>query len=211
MDAIFKMADWPESGSESSRVLDYTTLFDYVVGEILIKLDSAKKGDVMDELVEALDMSMLMDVRMKVFRYAKAKLVKTVDQSGNMDIEPAYRSSMLTDTPEDVEKAIGEWSLIARKGKQRVASDAIGLLGYVSGTDAYFPHRLIKKRPNKSKSNRANGKNSKQPLISFKPMQGENENKESSESSSESGDDDMEEMEDESAVQWQTSLNTPIS
>ena len=143
------MADCSDTASVSSRGFDYTMLFDDVVGEILVKLDSQKRGEVVDELVDALDMSMLMDVRLKVFKYAKAKLLKTVSQPGNMDLEPNFEGSLPESSLRDMERMVNEWGLIARKGKPRVALDAVDLMSYVSGNDTYFPHRLLKKRPKK--------------------------------------------------------------
>ena len=202
------MADCDDSGSNSSRSFDYTMLFDDVVGEILVKLDSSPKSDVLDELVEALDMSMLMDVRLKVFRFAKAKLLKTVGGPGNMDIEPGYKGAIPNNTPGDAEKAIEEWSLIARKGKQRVALDAIALLAYYSGSDTYFPHRLIKKRLKRAqlKATEAAGNNQKQALIPFKLLVNGNDAEETEESSSSS-----EEEGDETDADTETAMEPPDS
>ena len=174
------MADCEETGSESSRVFDYTMLFDDVVGEILVKLDGATRGDIVDEMVEALDMSMLMDVRMKVFRFAKTKLLEFVTQPGAMDIEPKVMDTLTVTCPGDAKRMIDEWNLIARKGKQRVALDAIDLLAYLSGDNPFFPYKLMKKKPQTgckaihvSATTQAKGKDTKQALIPFKPASNE--------------------------------------
>ena len=167
------MADCNDAGSVSSRVFDYTMLFDDITSGILMKLDSNRRCDVVDELVEELDMSMLMDSRLKVFRYAKKKLLETVTGTGNVDLDPSYTGLEAGESPEDVEKLIGEWGMIARKGKPRVALDMIELLAYVSGQDAYFPHKLLKKRQKKciAKKARAAVAKAKQPTLPFKPVQ----------------------------------------
>ena len=188
------MADCSDTASVSSRGFDYTMLFDDVVGEILVKLDSQKRGEVVDELVDALDMSMLMDVRLKVFKYAKAKLLKTVSQPGNMDLEPNFEGSLPESSLRDMERMVNEWGLIARKGKPRVALDAVDLMSYVSGNDTYFPHRLLKKRP--KKKNSGAGKNGSklvtQPTIPFRPVHDEDMHSEtgSSDVDTSSGEDD---------------------
>ena len=164
-----------DRGSESSRIFDYTMLFDDTVGEILMKLDGAKKCDVVDEMVEVLDMAMLMDVRLKVFRYAKSKLLKTVTQPGEMDIDPKHRNALNINTPRDAERMIEEWDLIARKGQQKVAVDAIDLLAYLSGDDPFFPYKLMKKRAKKGKKKTMHNrkKSTKQSTIPFKPTPSE--------------------------------------
>ena len=167
------MADSNDSGSESSRVFDYTMLFDDITSGILMKLDSSRRCDVVDALVDELDMSMLMDARLKVFRFAKKKLLKTVNGPGNMDIDPAYKDWEPDEDPRDAERIVGEWGMIARKGKPRVALDIIELLAYVSSQDPYFPHKILKKRPKKSRPQKKKRPTvtAKQALIPFKPVQ----------------------------------------
>ena len=194
------MADCADTGSESSRVFDYTMLFDDVVGEILVKLDRAKRCEVVDELVDALDMAMLMDVRTKVFRFAKSKLVESIAVPENMDLEPGYKRTLGDDTLRDAERMVGEWDLIARKGKPRVAQDAVELLSYVSGNDPYFPHKLIKKRPKKAIAKEKLSKSAtvKQARIPFKPVSDKDTDKgDTSDSTESSSSDEDEEVGDD--------------
>ena len=65
---IFKMADYGYTGSESSRNVDYHAIFSGEVGEILVKLDSGTRSEVVDELVDRLDAETLKDTRMKIFQ-----------------------------------------------------------------------------------------------------------------------------------------------
>ena len=201
------MADCEDTESESSRVFDYTMLFDDVVGEILVKLDRSKRCEVVDELVEALDMAMLMDVRSKVFRFAKTKLVKSVAEPETMDLDPSYKRTLGNDTLGDAERMIDEWDLIARKGKPRVALDAVELLSYVSGNDPYFPHKVIKKRSKKAilKEKSLKTAPAKQALIPFKPVHEKDAEKDddvstSEESDSDSSENDTDEITEESEL-----------
>ena len=57
---------------------------------------------------------MMMDSRLKVFRYAMKKLIETVTGTGNMDLDPVYKGLEFSDSPEDVEKLIGKWGMIAK-------------------------------------------------------------------------------------------------
>ena len=166
------MADDHDAESESSRVFDYKSLFDHTTSKILTKLDCTRRCDVADELVEALSMAMLMDARLKVFRFAKKKLLKSVRQADNVDLEPTFRGSLPKASLRDAEKVIEQWGMITRKGKPRVALDLIELLSYVSGDDPFFPHRLLKKRQKKGnyKFARVNNKPKRQGTITFKPV-----------------------------------------
>ena len=166
------MADWDDVGCESSRAFDYNTLFDDITAGIMAKLDCSRKCDVVDELSEALDMSMLMDTRLKVFRFAKQKLLKTIEMPENLDMEPAFKDALPDGSLEDAKRMVAVWELIARKGKPRVALDAIDLLAYVSGDDPFFPHRLLKRRPTKctAKATRSKNEATKQALLPYKPV-----------------------------------------
>ena len=76
------MADSPDRGGSSSRVFDYSTLFDDGIGEILERLDGEDKRDVMDELMDGYDMPALMEIRVKIFRFAKSMLMKSLEGPG---------------------------------------------------------------------------------------------------------------------------------
>ena len=164
------MADSVGCGSESSHVFDYKMLFDDITSGILMKLESSRRCDVVDELVDEMDMAMLMDARLKVFRFAKKKLLEAVGEPGKLDLEPAFKGVIAGNSPSDAERVIEEWGMITRKGKPRVALDIIELLSYASGQDSYFPHKLLKKRQ-KKKTAKAVRKPAKQALIPFKPAQ----------------------------------------
>ena len=180
------MAAWVDDGSVSSRVFDYTMLFDDITSAILMKLDSSRRCDVVDELIDELDMSMLMETRLKVFRYAKKKLLKSVSEPGNADLDPGFNGLEDVDSSGDAERIIGQWGMIARKGKPRVALDAIELLAYVSGQDPYFPHRILKKRAQKcpGKTPKVAETKTKQAVLPFKPVQNDDGSSEDDESES---------------------------
>ena len=56
------MAEGIDRGGVSSRVIDYSTLFDDGIGEILERLDGEDKSAIMDELIDEYDMPALMDM-----------------------------------------------------------------------------------------------------------------------------------------------------
>ena len=171
----FKMADSEDDEGVSSRVFDYSTLFDDGIGEILERLDGEDKADVMDELIDGYDMPALMNMRMKIFRFAKCKLMKSLEEPGPGDLDEAYAGFVLHERIEDARKMVDEWTLIARRGKNRVVQDSLTLLSYLSGDLTLFPHAVLRRRP-KKKTRRGKKKNTpkqpsskdpKQPLIPF--------------------------------------------
>ena len=169
------MADSEDDEGGSSRVFDYSTLFDDGIGEILERLDGEDKADVMDELIDGYDMPALMNMRMKIFRFAKCKLMKSLEEPGPGDLDEAYAGFVPHERIEDARKMVDEWTLIARRGKNRVVQDSLTLLSYLSGDLALFPHAVLRRKP-KRKSRRGKKKNTpkkpsnkdpKQPLIPF--------------------------------------------
>ena len=169
------MAEGIDRGGVSSRVIDYSTLFDDGIGEILERLDGEDKSAIMDELLDEYDMPALMDMLVKIFRFAKSKLMKSLEGEGPGDLDAAFASCVPRDRIEDEHKAVAEWALIARRGKQRVVQDSIALLAYMSGEVKFFPHNVIRrsvKRKNKRSRRKYNvpkkgNHDPKQPLISF--------------------------------------------
>ena len=160
-------------GSASSTIFDLNVIFRDDIGEILAKVDSKLASDVVDEMSEAYDMSTLLDIRIKMFRYAKKKLLESVSEPGNMDMDPVFEKAVPHGCAEDAQRMIDEWALIARKSKPRVAMDTIDFLSYVSGECPYFPYKIIKKNPKRGKNGKCGrrnktGKTGKlQPLIPF--------------------------------------------
>ena len=154
----------------SSSSFDLNVIFRDDIGEILAKVDSKLSSDVVDEMTDAYDMSTLLDIRVKMFRFAKKKLLESVSAPGNKDIDPVFDNSIPHGCTDDAQRMTEEWDLIARKGKPRVAMDTIDLLSYVSGECPYFPYKVIKKNPKRGKngkSGRRNRNGKKQTLIPF--------------------------------------------
>ena len=156
------------SGSDVSVLIG---LFSDDIDGILAKLDTHPRCDVIDELADGLDMSTLMGVREKVFRYAKRKLVSSVEEPGNVDIDPAMGGTAKKYVPGDAQRIVDEWVLIARKGKTRVAMDTVEFMSYLSGAYTYFPIKSTKKRVVKAKKGRKKKPykrvDPEQPRISF--------------------------------------------
>ena len=75
-------------------------------------------------------MSGLMDVRAKNFQFAKNKLVKSFNGSGNMDTDLVVTGKAKTGYLEDIRKLVDEWGLIVRKSKACVAMDTIEFMSY---------------------------------------------------------------------------------
>ena len=169
------MAEGVDRVGGSSRVFDYSTLFDDGIGEILERLDGEDKGAVMDELMDVYDMPALMDMRVKIFRFAKSKLMKSLEGLGPGDLDSSFASYVPREKIEDAHKAVAEWALIARRGKQRVVQDSMALLAYMSGDMKLFPHNVIRRnviRNNKRARRKYNVPKKrvhdpKQPLIPF--------------------------------------------
>ena len=169
------MAEGIDRGGGGSRVFDYSVLFDDGIGEILERLDGEDKGAVMDELMDGYDMPALMEMRVKIFRFAKSKLMKSLEGEGPGDLDPAFASCVPRERIEDAHKAVAEWVLIARRGKQRVVQDSISLLAYMSDEVKLFPHGVVRrsvKRKNKRSRRKYNvpkrvSHDPKQPLIPF--------------------------------------------
>ena len=139
-------------GSASSTSFDLNVIFRDDIGEILAKMDSKLASDVVDEMSEAYDMSTLLNIRIKMFRFAKKKLFESVSVPGIKDMDPVFDKSVSHGCAEDAQRMMDEWALIARKGKPRVAMDTIDLLSYVSGECPYFPYKIIKKNPKRGKN-----------------------------------------------------------
>ena len=167
------MADEDGQGSGGSAVFDYNAVFRDDISEILAKVDSKLASDVVDEMVEAYDMGTLLDIRNKMFENAKKKLLNSVSEPGNKDLDPIFDGSVTHGCLADAQGMVDEWALIARKGKPRVAMDTIDFLSYVSGECPYFPYKNVKKNPKKGKNRRGGRRNSqrnkKQTLIPFTP------------------------------------------
>ena len=51
----------------------------------------SEMSDVVDEMVEAYDMGTLLDIRNKMFENAKKKLLNSVSEPGNKDLDPDFR------------------------------------------------------------------------------------------------------------------------
>ena len=122
------MADRSDHGSDGSHMFDFTGLFSDDVDGILAKHDTMQRCDLIDQLTDDLDMSTLMDIREKAFRFAKRKLVKSVEEPGDMDIDPDFADKSVAGRP----GVVDEWTLIARKGKTCVAMDVVELMSYPS-------------------------------------------------------------------------------
>ena len=168
------MADEPVQRSTSSPVFDSSVLFGEDIEEILAKLDTQRRCDVIDQLTDTLDMSSLMDVRLKIFRFAKKKLVNSVDGTGNKDVDPVIVSKTKPVSQGDVQKLVDEWGLIARKSKARVAMDTVEFMSYINGDYTFFPAKCIKKRVTTRKRGKKKGAKSRddpeQPRIPFATM-----------------------------------------
>ena len=167
------MADEGGQRSFGSSSFDFDVVFRDDISEILAKVDSKLASDVVDEMVDVYDMSTLLDIRLKMFGYAKKKLLVNVKRTGNEDMDPVFGGAITPGSYDDAQAMVDEWSLIARKGKPRVAIDTIDFLSYVSGDCPFFPYKNIKKTTKKSKNRRGGRRNSqpgkKQTLISFTP------------------------------------------
>ena len=87
-DCNFKMTADGNTRSEGSYNIDFHALFSDEISGILMKLDSVQRSDVADELVETLDAPTLRDLRLKVFRFAKKKLVDAVTDPMTHEIDP---------------------------------------------------------------------------------------------------------------------------
>ena len=167
------MADDDDHTSGCSVNFDLNSIFRGDIGEMLAKVDSKLASDVVDDMTEAYDMSTLLDIRIKMFRFAKKKLLETVTEPGNKDMDPIFDKTVSHGCLSDAQRMTDEWALIARKGKPRVAMDTIDFLSYVSGECPYFPYKIVKKNPKKGKNGRGGRRNKqqgkKQPLIPFTP------------------------------------------
>ena len=170
---LFKMADAAGHAGEASALFDFNAVFRGDIGDILAKVDTNLASDVIDEMIETYDMSTLLDIRIKMFRYGKKKLLESVSGPENVDIDPVLGENVVHGCVDDAQRIMDNWSLIARKGKPRVAMDTLDLLSYVSGECPYFPYKIIKKNPKKGKNGRNAKRNGqygkKQPLIPFTP------------------------------------------
>ena len=140
------MATEPDQRSFRSDVFDFTGLFSDDIDGILAKLDTQQRCEVIDELADNLDMSTLMSIRDKVFCFAKKKLVSSVVEPGNVDIDPALSGRPAAGRPGDAQKIVDELVPIARKGKTRVAMDVVEFMSYLSGEYTYFPIKSTKKK-----------------------------------------------------------------
>ena len=167
------MADDDDHTSGCSVNFDLNSIFRGDIGEMLAKVDSKLASDVVDDMTEAYDMSTLLDIRIKMFRFAKKKLLETVTEPGNKDMDPIFGNTVSHGCLNDAQRMTDEWALIARKGKPRVAMDTIDFLSYVSGECPYFPYKIVKKNPKKGRNGRGGRRNKqqgkKQPLIPFTP------------------------------------------
>ena len=171
-----KMADDDSQRGVSSCVLDYTALFCDGIGSLLERLDSDKEGDIMDELIDGYDMASLMDMRLKVFRYAKAKLIADLEGPSKMDIGKPMSELLLKSSKRDIHSAVAEWVLVARRGKQRVVKDTIDLMGFMSGRYTFFPHDVLKRRRNRVKKAGVATRlqrDPKQPMLPFSYLEDE--------------------------------------
>ena len=157
--------------SSGSCVFDCSGLFSDDIDGILAKLDTMQRCEVTDELADSLDMSTLMDVQEKVFRFAKRKLVKSGEEPGDADMDPALGWKVAVGHPGDVQRIVDEWVLIAHKGKTRVAMDTVEFMSYLSGDYAFFPIKSTKKRVAKGrrdgKKKQTKHLDPEQPLIPF--------------------------------------------
>ena len=170
------MADWHGQAAESSFVMDYTALFTDGIGDLLERLDVEREGDVMDELMDGYDMPALMDMRLKVFRYAKAKLLGDLDGPNDMDVGPAVSRLIPQGDVGDANKIVTQWILVARRGKQRVVKDTMALMAYMAGRNAYFPHDVVRRIRTKAKQKGVNKRLHRelnQPKISFNVLEDE--------------------------------------
>ena len=167
------MADDGNTGSESSHNVDYHSLFSNEVGEILVKLDSQAQSEVVDELVERLDAEILKDTRLKVFCYAKNKIVDAVTAPRTMEIDPAFDGNVSYGDSDKAQQIVDEWSLIARKGLPRIALDIVEFLRFYGDDNAYFPYKLIKRKKPTRKGRKGikkrNVRDSRQTTLSFTP------------------------------------------
>ena len=146
------MAENKEHGGACSRVFDYSTLFEDGIGEILERLDGEDKESVADELLEGYDMPALMEMRVKIFRFAKGKLMKSLE-AGPGDLDTTFASYVPTERLEDAQKAVAQWVMIARRKKEQIIQDSLLFLSYLSGEIELFPHTIL--RRNSKKRNRS--------------------------------------------------------
>ena len=75
------MADEGGQRSFGSSSFDFDVVFRDDISEILAKVDSKLASDVVDEMVDVYDMSTLLDIRLKMFGYAKKKLLVNVKRT----------------------------------------------------------------------------------------------------------------------------------
>ena len=136
-----------------------------------MKLDSQTRAEVVDELVDRLDAETLRDVRLKVFRFAKNKIVDAVTAPRTSEIDPAFDGNVSYGDARKAQQVVDEWTLIARKGLPRIAMDIVDFLNFYGDDNAYFPHKLIKRRKptrkGKKGAKKPNTRGSKQTLITF--------------------------------------------
>ena len=154
------MADEGGQGSFGSPGFDFDVVFRGDIGEILAKVDTKLASEVVDEMVEVYDASTLLDIRLKMFGYAKMKLLESVTRAGNEDLDPIFGGTVTSGGVDDAQIMVDEWDLIARKGKPRIAMDTINFLSYVSGDFPFFPYKNIKKNAKKSRNRRGGRRNS---------------------------------------------------
>ena len=181
------MADAGSQSAEGSCVLDYTTLFSNGIGDVLERLDDECETDVMHELMEDYDMSALMDMRLKVFRYAKRKLVSELEKPGDVDMGPVKKMLPSPGHCNDIQFAVGEWVLVAKRGKQKVVKDTMDLMGFMTGRNPFFPHAVVRRRKAKTRKkgvSRRLSRDANQPKISFEVLEDEMEGSEESQDDS---------------------------
>ena len=146
--------------------------------EILVKLDAGSKKEVVDELVDSCDMDTLLNVRLTIFGHAKKKLVATIAEPGNMDLEPAITEYVPHDQKSDAYSVINEWFLIARRSEMHVAMDVVDFLLCISGVYLWFPHKIVKRskkaRRIGSKSRRHRVRETGQSILKFTPASKQN-------------------------------------
>ena len=167
--------------------MDYTALFSDGIGDLLERLDDEKEGDIMDELLDEYDMPALMDMRLRVFRYAKCKLVSNLDGPGNVDMGPSMSTLISPEHYSDAQGIVDEWILLARRGKQKVVKDTLDLMGFMSGRHTFFPHAVVKRSKAKTKKKgvaRCLSRDPNQPKISFNVLEDEMDENEGSQDES---------------------------